>query len=390
MTVGGDAPVVVQSMTNTPTPDIEATVEQVCELAGAGSELVRIPVNTDEAAAAVPEIAQRLRGRGVGVPLIGDFHYNGHLLLEKYPACAEALAKYRINPGNVGTGESRDMNFISIIEKAVEHRKPVRIGANWGSVDSALLSSLMEENAATEEPADSSAVIRKAMVRSVLGSARLAEEAGLPGGRIVVSCKVSKVQDMIAVNRELAAGCDYPIHLGLTEAGMGTRGVVGSAAGTAVLLQEGIGDTVRVSLTPEPGGDRTGEVRVARQILQSMGLRVFAPQVTACPGCGRTSSTFFQELAARVEGYLQERVKEWSEKYPGVQEMEIAVMGCVVNGPGESRHADIGISLPGTAEEPRAPVYVDGELSTILEGDRIADDFIRIVEEYVDRKYRNT
>jgi (E)-4-hydroxy-3-methylbut-2-enyl-diphosphate synthase len=386
--VGGDAPVVVQSMTNTATADVDATAAQVTELARAGSELVRITVNTREAASAVPEIVGRLRDRGINTPVIGDFHYNGHLLLEEYPGCAEALAKYRINPGNVGTGDHRDENYTAIIRKAVEYGKPVRIGANWGSVDQVLLSRLMEENAGAEEPASSSAVIREALMQSVLRSAQLAEEVGLEHDRIVVSCKVSNVQELIAVNRELASRCDYPIHLGLTEAGMGERGIIGSTAGMAVLLQEGIGDTIRVSLTPEPDGDRTREVLVARQILQSMGLRLFTPQVTACPGCGRTTSTFFQNMAARVESYLRERMPEWGDRYPGVEEMEVAVMGCVVNGPGESRHADIGISLPGTAEDPRAPVFINGELFTTLEGDRIVEDFILILEEYVERKYR--
>ncbi|MCK4349548.1 MAG: flavodoxin-dependent (E)-4-hydroxy-3-methylbut-2-enyl-diphosphate synthase [Candidatus Krumholzibacteria bacterium] len=386
--VGSDAPIVVQSMTNTATADVDATATQVTELARAGSELVRITVNTREAASAVPEIVGRLRDRGFNTPVIGDFHYNGHLLLEEYPGCAEALAKYRINPGNVGTGDHRDENYTAIIRKAVEYGKPVRIGANWGSVDQVLLSRLMEENAGAEEPASSSAVIREALIQSVLHSAQLAEEVGLEHDRIVVSCKVSNVQELIAVNRELASRCDYPIHLGLTEAGMGERGVIGSTAGMAVLLQEGIGDTIRVSLTPEPDGDRTREVLVARQILQSMGLRLFTPQVTACPGCGRTTSTFFQNMAARVESYLRERMPEWGDRYPGVEEMEVAVMGCVVNGPGESRHADIGISLPGTAEDPRAPVFINGELFTTLEGDRIVEDFILILEEYVGRKYR--
>ena len=386
--VGSDAPIVVQSMTNTATADVDATAAQVTELASAGSELVRITVNTREAASAVPEIVGRLRDRGFNTPVIGDFHYNGHLLLEEYPGCAEALAKYRINPGNVGTGDHRDENYTAIIRKAVEYGKPVRIGANWGSVDQVLLSRLMEENAGAEEPASSSAVIREALMRSVLRSAQLAEEVGLEHDRIVVSCKVSNVQELIAVNRELASRCDYPIHLGLTEAGMGERGIIGSTAGMAVLLQEGIGDTIRVSLTPEPDGDRTREVLVARQILQSMGLRLFTPQVTACPGCGRTTSTFFQNMAARVESYLRERMPEWGDRYPGVEEMEVAVMGCVVNGPGESRHADIGISLPGTAEDPRAPVFINGGLFTTLEGDRIVEDFILILEEYVERKYR--
>ncbi len=387
ITVGGDAPIAIQSMTNTPTADVDATAAQITELAAAGSELVRITVNTEEAAAAVPEIAGMLQDRGVDVPLIGDFHYNGHVLLEEYPGCAQALDKFRINPGNVGKGDRRDGNFTAIIGVAVEYGKPVRIGANWGSIDRQLLSDLMQQNSALDEPADSAVVMREALIQSVLRSAELAEENGLGHDMIIVSCKVSNVQELIAVNRELALRCEYPIHLGLTEAGMGERGIVGSTAGMAVLLQEGIGDTIRVSLTPGPGEDRGREVAVARQILQSMGIRGFSPQVTACPGCGRTTSTFFQELAAGVESFLKEKMAEWGGKYRGIEELEVAVMGCVVNGPGESRHADIGISLPGDAEEPRAPVYMDGELSTILEGDRLAEEFVELVEKYVESHY---
>lgn len=385
--VGGDEPIVVQSMTNTPTADVEATVEQICMLAMAGSELVRVAVNTEEAAAAVAGIVEGVRDRGFTTPIIGDFHYNGHLLLEQFPACAEALGKFRINPGNVGIGEHRDENFAAVVRKAIEFGKPVRIGANWGSIDQTLLSRLMEENAAAPEPADSSTVIREALVQSVLRSAELAEETGLGHDRIVVSCKVSSVQELIAANRQLAARCDYPIHIGLTEAGMGEKGVVGSTAGMAVLLQEGIGDTIRVSLTPEPGGERAQEVRIAQQILQSMGLRFFTPQVTACPGCGRTESTFFQEMAAEVEHYIRERMADWHERYPGVENLEVAVMGCVVNGPGESRYADIGISLPGASEEPKAPVYIESELFTTLEGERIVEDFLQVLDDYVERKY---
>ncbi len=387
ITVGGDAPIAIQSMTNTPTADVDATAAQITELAAAGSELVRITVNTEEAAAAVPEIAGMLQDRGVDVPLIGDFHYNGHVLLEEYPGCAQALDKFRINPGNVGKGDRRDGNFTAIIGVAVEYGKPVRIGANWGSIDRQLLSDLMKQNSTLDEPADSAVVMREALIQSVLRSAELAEENGLGHDMIIVSCKVSNVQELIAVNRELALRCEYPIHLGLTEAGMGERGIVGSTAGMAVLLQEGIGDTIRVSLTPGPGEDRGREVAVARQILQSMGIRGFSPQVTACPGCGRTTSTFFQELAAGVESFLKEKMAEWGGKYKGIEELEVAVMGCVVNGPGESRHADIGISLPGDTEEPRAPVYMDGELSTILEGDRLAEEFMELVEKYVESHY---
>lgn len=387
ITVGGNAPIAIQSMADTPTADVDATVAQITELVEAGSELVRITVNTEEAAAAVPEIAGILQDRDIIVPLIGDFHYNGHILLEEYPDCARALDKFRINPGNVGTGDSREGNFTAIIGKAVEYDKPVRIGANWGSIDRQLLSNLMQQNTALDKPADSAVVMREALIQSVLRSAELAEENGLSHDMIIVSCKVSNVQELIAVNRDLALRCKYPIHLGLTEAGMGERGIVGSTAGMAILLQEGIGDTIRVSLTPGPGEKRSREVAVGRQILQSMGIRGFSPQVTACPGCGRTTSTLFQELAANVESFLKEKMVEWRDRYSGVEELEVAVMGCVVNGPGESRHADIGISLPGDAEEPRAPVYIDGELSTILEGDRMAEDFMALVQEYVENHY---
>lgn len=385
--IGGDTPIVVQSMTNTPTTDVEATVEQVRLLAEAGSELVRITVNSEEAASSVPEIVNRLRDSGLTIPLTGDFHYNGHLLLEQFPACARALDKYRINPGNVGMGEHRDENFTRIIRQAIDFDKAVRIGANWGSLDNSLLTGMMEENAASDDPLDTRAVAREALIVSVLRSAELAEQSGLPHDRIVVSCKVSDVQELIAVNRGLAERCDYPIHLGLTEAGPGERGIVGSTAGVAVLLQEGIGDTIRVSLTPGVDGDRCREVGIARQILQSMGLRSFTPQVTSCPGCGRTVSTLFQKMAAEVESYISGRMPEWQVEYPGVEEMVVAVMGCVVNGPGESRHADVGISLPGTSEESRAPVYVDGELFTILEGEGMTAGFIKILEEYVVKKY---
>ncbi len=385
--VGGDAPIVVQSMTNTDTTDGEATAAQICELAAAGSELVRITVNTKEAAATVPEIVEQVRSRGFDTPIIGDFHYNGHLLLGEFPDCARALDKYRINPGNVGGGDHRDENFTAIIEKAIEYDKPVRIGVNWGSLDQALLTELMDANATSAEPKDAREVTWNAMVVSALRSAELAEGAGLGHDRIILSCKVSNVQDLIAVYRMVAARCDYPLHLGLTEAGMGDKGVVASSSGLAVLLQEGIGDTIRISLTPDPGGDRTREVAVAQQILQSMGLRSFHPQVTACPGCGRTTSTFFQEMAADIESYLRKQMPDWREKYPGVEGLEVAVMGCVVNGPGESKHADIGISLPGTAEEPRAPVYVNGSLFTTLKGERIVEEFLQILNDYVESRF---
>ena len=384
--VGSGHPVVVQSMTNTDTADAAATAAQVIALAAAGSELVRVTVNNDEAAVAVPDLMQRLADAGVSVPVIGDFHYNGHLLLANHPACARALAKYRINPGNVG-GKRRDEHFRTIIRIALEHDKPVRIGVNWGSLDQDLLTTLMDENARRPEPLDAHAVYVEAMLESALRSAALAEETGLGHDRIILSAKVSGVQDLVAVYRQLAARCDLPLHLGLTEAGLGTKGVVASTAGLSILLGEGIGDTIRVSLTPRPGGDRTEEVRVAQQILQSLGLRSFAPQVTACPGCGRTTSTFFQHMAEDIQGYLRDRMPVWREKHPGVEEMRVAVMGCVVNGPGESKHANIGISLPGTAEEPRAPVYVDGELHVTLKGDAIVPEFLAILEQYVARRY---
>jgi len=384
--VGGGHPVVVQSMTNTDTADVRATVEQVAALAAAGSELVRVTVNTSEAAAAVPHIAERLRERGVDVPLIGDFHFNGHILLPRHPGCAGSLAKYRVNPGNVGRSRW-DEHFAAIIGCAVEHGRPVRIGVNWGSLDQELLTRMMDENAAREVPADAHAVTLAAMVESALSSARFAEEVGLPHDRIVLSAKVSGVQDLVTVYRALADRCDYPLHLGLTEAGMGRKGTVASSAALALLLAEGIGDTIRVSLTPAPGADRTEEVRVAQQILQSMGLRSFQPQVTSCPGCGRTTSTFFQELAQRVQGHLDARMPEWRGRYPGVEELRVAVMGCVVNGPGESRHADIGISLPGAFEEPSAPVFVDGEKVTTLRGEGIVEEFLALLEGYVDRRY---
>lgn len=384
--IGGDHPIVVQSMTNTDTADAAATAAQVEALAMAGSELVRVTVNNDEAARAVPEIVERLRDRGVGVPIVGDFHYNGHLLLTKYPECAQALSKYRINPGNVGT-KHRDENFRTIIEVAVEHGKPVRIGVNWGSLDQHLLTEMMDENARRPEPLDAKSVMIEAMIESALRSAALAEETGLPHDRIILSAKVSGVQDLIAVYRKLAARCDYPLHLGLTEAGMGAKGIVASTAGLSILLQEGIGDTIRVSLTPRPGGARTEEVQVAQQILQSLELRSFMPQVTSCPGCGRTTSTFFQKMAEDIEGYIRERMPEWRERYPGVEDLKVAVMGCVVNGPGESKHANIGISLPGTFEEPKAPVYVDGRLFTTLRGDGLVAEFLGILDNYVESQY---
>jgi (E)-4-hydroxy-3-methylbut-2-enyl-diphosphate synthase len=387
VTVGGGHPVVVQSMTNTDTADVEATALQVRALALAGSELVRVTVNTDEAAAAVPRIVERLAQLGVGVPIVGDFHFNGHKLLREQPSCAEALAKYRINPGNVGRGSKRDPQFAEMIEIACRHGRPVRIGVNWGSLDQDLLTRLMDENSRRREPLDASDVMREAIVVSALDSARRAEELGLAHDRIVISCKVSGVQDLIAVYRSIAARCDYPLHLGLTEAGMGSKGIVASTAAMAVLLQEGIGDTIRVSLTPEPGGDRTREVVVAQEILQTMGLRSFTPMVVACPGCGRTTSTYFQELAQAIQSHLRERMPEWRRRYPGVEQMTVAVMGCVVNGPGESKHANIGISLPGTGERPVAPVYVDGEKGPTLKGDRIAEEFQQLVEQYVDQRY---
>jgi (E)-4-hydroxy-3-methylbut-2-enyl-diphosphate synthase len=384
--VGSDHPIVVQSMTNTDTADVDATVGQVADLVEAGSELVRITVNTPAAARAVPQIAVRLDAMGIEVPLIGDFHFNGHILLPGNPDCAEALAKYRINPGNVGK-KRWDENFARIVECAIEHDKPVRIGVNWGSLDQVLLTQMMDENAEFPEPLDAHEVTMSAMVESAMRSARAAEEIGLGHDRIILSAKVSGVRDLLAVYRGLAPLSDYPLHLGLTEAGMGRKGTVASTAGLSTLLLEGIGDTIRVSLTPRPGGDRTEEVMVARQILQSLGLRTFEPQVTACPGCGRTTSTFFQEMALEIEEYLRDRMPEWKDRYPGVEALSVAVMGCVVNGPGESRHADIGISLPGTFEEPSAPVYVDGEHSTTLRGDAIVAEFIDILEEYVVRRF---
>jgi (E)-4-hydroxy-3-methylbut-2-enyl-diphosphate synthase len=384
--VGSGHPIVVQSMTNTDTADPEGTAEQVHALAMAGSELVRVTVNNDEAAQAVPEIVRVLQRWGTPVPIIGDFHYNGHLLLTKYPAAAAALAKYRINPGNVGA-KRRDENFRTIVECAVAHDKPVRIGVNWGSLDQQLLTDMMDENAHRAEPLDAKTVMIEAMCESALRSALLAEETGLAHDRIILSAKVSGVQDLITVYRALAARCDYPLHLGLTEAGMGTKGMVASAAGLAVLLNEGIGDTIRVSLTPRPGGDRTEEVLVAQQILQSMELRSFTPQVTSCPGCGRTTSTFFQQMAEDIQAYMRAKMPDWRATYPGIEELKVAVMGCVVNGPGESKHANIGISLPGTFEEPKAPVYVDGRLFTTLKGEGLVQEFLRILDNYVEARY---
>src|SRR5947209_2424447 len=380
--IGGGAPIVVQSMTNTDTVDVAGTVAQVEALADAGSELVRITVNTAEAAAAVPAIRERLYALGCDVPLIGDFHFNGHKLLSNFPDCARALAKYRINPGNVGKGSKHDPQFAVMIEKAIDYGKPVRIGVNWGSLDPDLLASLMDENAKASNPLDAAHVTREALVTSAIRSAQFAEALGLPGDRIVISCKVSNVQDLIAVYTELARRCDYPLHLGLTEAGMGSKGIVASTAAMALLLQQGIGDTIRVSLTPEPNGDRTREVVVAQEILQTMGLRSFAPMVTACPGCGRTTSTVFQHLAERIQVYLRAQMPLWRERYPGVESMQVAVMGCVVNGPGESKLANVGISLPGTGEIPVAPVYVDGKKTVTLKGEHIAEEFQRIVDDY--------
>ncbi len=385
--VGGDVPVVVQSMTNTDTADIAGTIQQVAQLARAGSELVRVTVNNDAAAKAVPAIVEGLEKQNVHVPIIGDFHYNGHLLLTRYPECAQALAKYRINPGNVSVGRKNDDNFRAMIEVAVQNNKPVRIGVNWGSLDQQLLTRMMDENSQSAAPKDARDVTMEAMVVSALRSAELAEEFGLPHDYIILSAKVSGVQDLIDVYRSLAGRCDYPLHLGLTEAGMGAKGIVGSAAGLAVLLQEGIGDTIRVSLTPAPNGNRAEEVFVGQQILQSMGIRSFTPQVTACPGCGRTTSTFFQEMAEEIQTYLRTNMPVWKGKYPGIEELKVAVMGCVVNGPGESKHANIGISLPGTFEEPKAPVFVDGRLMTTLKGDRIVAEFFAILNEYIDARY---
>ena len=385
--IGGGAPVVVQSMTNPDTEDAAGTARQVEALARAGSELVRITVNTPEAAAQVPRIRELLDRAGCEVPLIGDFHYNGHKLLTQYPDCARALAKYRINPGNVGKGAKRDEQFATLIECALRYEKPVRIGVNWGSLDQELLARMMDENARKDLPLEARVVMKEAVILSALESARAAEEIGLPAERIVISCKMSQVQDLIAVYRALAARCDYALHLGLTEAGMGSKGIVASSAALAVLLQEGIGDTIRVSLTPEPGGERTREVQVAQEILQTMGLRAFTPMVSACPGCGRTTSTVFQELADKIQAYLRAQMPVWRETYPGVEEMRVAVMGCVVNGPGESKHAHIGISLPGTGEVPVAPVYVEGKKTVTLKGERIAEEFQAIVEAFVREKY---
>ncbi|MFO1370968.1 MAG: flavodoxin-dependent (E)-4-hydroxy-3-methylbut-2-enyl-diphosphate synthase [Candidatus Competibacteraceae bacterium] len=387
ITVGDAAPIVVQSMTNTDTADIAATVAQVAELARAGSELVRITVNNEEAAAAVPQIRERLEAQGISVPLIGDFHFNGHRLLTKYPACAEVLAKYRINPGNVGRGRKKDEQFATIVEIACRHNKPVRIGVNWGSLDQELAARLMDENAQRPEPRTAAEIMREAMVLSALESAQRAEDIGLGHDRIILSVKMSGVQDLIAVYRTLAARCAYPLHLGLTEAGMGSKGIVASTAALAVLLQEGIGDTIRISLTPEPGGSRTQEVQVAQEILQALGLRSFTPAVVACPGCGRTSSDYFQRLAQQIQGYLREQMPEWRGHYPGVEDLTVAVMGCVVNGPGESKQANIGISLPGTGEVPVAPVYVDGEKTVTLKGENIAAEFQQLVADYVVRRY---
>ena len=384
--VGSAYPVVVQSMTNTDTADADGTALQIAKLAQAGSELVRITVNNDRAAAAVPEIRRKLDDLGVTVPVIGDFHYNGHQLLVEYPEMAKALAKYRINPGNVGA-KRHDENFQTIVRVAVDNGKPVRIGVNWGSLDQALLTELMDANAASATPTDARSVMIEAMLQSALRSAELAEETGLPHDRIIISAKVSQVRDLVDVYRLLAARCDFPLHLGLTEAGMGMKGIVASATGLSILLDEGIGDTIRVSLTPQPGGDRSEEVLVAQQVLQSLGLRSFIPQVSACPGCGRTTSTFFQEMAERIQGHLRQQMPAWASRYPGVEEMRVAVMGCVVNGPGESKHADIGISLPGTFEDPVAPVFVDGSLRTTLRGEGLVDEFIGILEEYVADRY---
>ena len=387
VTVGGGAPVVVQSMTNTDTADVESTTQQVAALARAGSEMVRITVDRDEAAAAVPHIKERLLRMGVMAPIVGDFHYIGHKLLADHPACAEALDKYRINPGNVGFKEKKDRQFGAIIDMALKHGKPVRIGANWGSLDQALLTHLMDENARLPQPADMRAVTREAMVQSALMSAARAEEMGMPRSRIILSAKVSAVQDLIAVYIDLARRSDYAIHLGLTEAGMGSKGIVASSAAMGILLQQGIGDTVRVSLTPEPGGDRTLEVKVAQELLQTMGFRVFVPLVAACPGCGRTTSTTFQELAREIQDFIHVSMPEWKTRYPGVESLNVAVMGCIVNGPGESKHADIGISLPGTGEQPAAPVFIDGKKAMTLRGPTVAADFKNIVIDYIERRY---
>lgn len=385
--MGGDSPIVVQSMTNTDTADAGATARQVIDLAKAGSELVRLTVNTEEAAKAVPAIWDKLQQSGVSVPLVGDFHYNGHTLLSTYPECAAVLSKYRINPGNVGFKEKRDVQFATMIERAVEHVKPVRIGVNWGSLDEAILARLMDQNAQLPDPRNARFVMHDALVASALESAALAEEVGLGRNKIVLSCKVSSVQDLIAVYRQLAQKCDYALHLGLTEAGMGSKGIVASTAALSVLLQEGIGDTIRISLTPQPGGDRTNEVIVAQEILQTMGLRAFVPQIAACPGCGRTTSTVFQDLADDIQGYVREKMPAWGARFMGVEDMQVAVMGCIVNGPGESKHANIGISLPGTGEQPAAPVFIDGEKAMTLRGSNIAGEFKAIVDEYVETHY---
>ena len=387
VSVGSDAPIMVQSMTNTDTADVPSTVKQVAALARAGSEVVRVTVNNEAAAGAVPQVVEQLAAMGVHVPIVGDFHYNGHVLLKKFPACARALGKYRINPGNVSIGRKNDDNFRTMIECAIENGKPVRIGVNWGSLDQQLLARMMDENARSSAPQDAREVMIEAMIASALHSAELAESFGMPGKDIILSAKVSGVQDLIDVYRELAARCQYALHLGLTEAGMGAKGIVASTAGLAILLQEGIGDTIRVSLTPAPGGDRTEEVQVAQQVLQSLGIRSFLPQVTACPGCGRTTSTYFQELAQQIQIFVREQMPTWREQFEGVEEMKLAVMGCIVNGPGESKHANIGISLPGTFEDPKAPVFVDGRLVTTLKGDHIVEEFKQILSEYVEAKY---
>ena len=385
--VGGSAPIVVQSMTNTDTADIEGTTQQIKDLARAGSEMVRVTVNTSEAAAAVPHIRERLDKQGISTPIIGDFHFNGHKLLREHPACAEALSKYRINPGNVGRGSKRDPQFAEMIEMACQYGKPVRIGVNWGSLDQDLLTRLMDENSASATPRSAQQIMRSAVALSALESAQRAVDIGMPRDRIILSAKVSGVQDLIAIYSDLGSRCDYPLHLGLTEAGMGSKGIVASTAGMSVLLQQGIGDTIRVSLTPSPGGDRTQEVIVAQEILQTLGLRSFTPMVIACPGCGRTTSTYFQELAERIQSHIRHRMPEWRREYTGVEDMSVAVMGCVVNGPGESKHANIGISLPGTGERPIAPVYEDGEKTVTLKGDHIAEEFQELVEKYVARSF---
>src|ERR1044071_6526668 len=390
VTVGGDAPVVVQSMTNTDTADVASTTKQVADLARAGSEIVRITVDRDEAAAAVPHIKERLLKMNIDVPIVGDFHYIGHKLLADHPACAQALDKYRINPGNVGFKEKKDRQFSAIVETAIRHDKPVRIGANWGSLDQELLTHLMDQNARSNHPVDARDVTREAMVQSALLSAARAEEIGLPRSKIIISAKVSAVQDLIAVYGELARRCDYALHLGLTEAGMGSKGIVASSAAMGVLLQQGIGDTVRISLTPEPNGDRTREVQVAQELLQTMGLRTFVPLVAACPGCGRTTSTTFQELAADIQSFIRDSMPHWKTRYPGVETLNVAVMGCIVNGPGESKHADIGISLPGTGEQPTAPVFIDGKKAATLRGPTLADDFKQMVIDYIERRFGAT